>query len=178
EEPQPGTRPSGAPGAPGGPRSGPPAAEAIKRHVKAYPPLACSLPWEKFNGPLRTHNLLFRWTDDKFIRARGYSELVWKPSLVAAGVIPDAEKDARARKRFTTSRKEGLHQLRHYYASVMLAGGVSVKELAEYLGHADPGFTLRVYAHMMPGSHDRARKAIDDRLFRPRAVSGDQVATG
>ncbi|MGV9377533.1 hypothetical protein ACWDRB_17040 [Nonomuraea sp. NPDC003707] len=53
----------------------------------------------------------------------------------------------------------------------MLAGGVSVRDLAEYLGHADPGFTLRVYAHMMPGSHDRARKAIDDRLFRPREVS-------
>lgn len=69
------------------------------------------------------------------------------------------------------NRKEGLHQLRHYYASVMLAGGVSVKELAEYLGHADPGFTLRVYAHMMPGSHDRARKAIDDRLLGPRTVS-------
>ncbi|TDD56240.1 hypothetical protein E1286_02680 [Nonomuraea terrae] len=50
-------------------------------------------------------------------------------------------------------------------------GGVSVRELAEYLGHADPGFTLRVYAYMMPGSHDRARKAIDDRLFRPREVS-------
>nr|WP_204038875.1 tyrosine-type recombinase/integrase [Acrocarpospora phusangensis] len=69
------------------------------------------------------------------------------------------------------SRKEGLHQLRHYYASVMLAGAVSIKELAEYLGHADPGFTLRVYAHMMPGSHDRARQAIDDRLFRPRPIS-------
>jgi integrase len=48
----------------------------------------------------------------------------------------------------------------------MLAAGVSVKELAEYLGHADPAFTLRVYAHMMPGSHDRARRAIDERLFR------------
>ncbi|WP_055478094.1 tyrosine-type recombinase/integrase [Sphaerimonospora mesophila] len=147
------------------------AAEAIERHVKAHRPLVCSLPWEKPNGKLRTHNLLFRWTDDKFIRARGYSELVWKPALVAADVIPAPEKDSRARKRFTTSRKEGLHQLRHYYASVMLAGAVSIKELAEYLGHADPGFTLRVYAHMMPGSHDRARKAIDDRLFRPRAVS-------
>ncbi|GAA0952611.1 tyrosine-type recombinase/integrase [Nonomuraea longicatena] len=78
---------------------------------------------------------------------------------------------SRQRRRYTTSRKEGLHQLRYYYASVMLAGGVSVRELAEYLGHADPGFTLRVYAHMMPGSHDRARKAIDDRLFRPREVA-------
>ncbi|MCW2882837.1 MAG: integrase [Sphaerisporangium sp.] len=134
-------------------------------------PLVCTLPWEKLSGKPRTHNLLFRWTNDTFMKARSYNELVWKPAIAAAGVIPQPERDRRARRRFTTSRKEGLHQLRHYYASVMLAGGVSIKELAEYLGHADPGFTLRVYAHMMPGSHDRARKAIDDRLFRPRAAS-------
>ncbi|MEU7859384.1 site-specific integrase [Nonomuraea sp. NPDC049141] len=146
-------------------------AEAIKRHVATYPPLVCSLPWEKADGKLRTHNLLFRWTDDRYIRARSYSETVWKPALVRAGVIPAPDVDSRQRTRFTTSRKEGRHQLRHYYASVMLAGGVSVKELAEYLGHADPGFTLRVYAHMMPGSHDRARRAIDERFFRPYAAA-------
>ncbi|MEO3861771.1 site-specific integrase [Acrocarpospora sp. B8E8] len=146
-------------------------AAAIGQHIRAFAPLTCTLPWEKPNGKLRTQNLLFRWTDDKFIRARGYSELVWKPAIASAGIIPAPEKDSRARKRFSTSRKEGLHQLRHYYASVMLAGAVSIKELAEYLGHADPGFTLRAYAHMMPGSHDRARQAIDDRLFRPRPVS-------
>ncbi|GLX03011.1 tyrosine-type recombinase/integrase [Microtetraspora sp. NBRC 16547] len=66
---------------------------------------------------------------------------------------------------------QGLHQLRHYYASVMLTGGVAIRELAEYLGHVDPAFTLRVYAHMQPGSHERARRAIDDRLFRPRSVA-------
>ncbi|MGH9226493.1 MAG: hypothetical protein ACRD2W_22495, partial [Acidimicrobiales bacterium] len=31
----------------------------------------------------------------------------------------------------------------------------------EYLGHADPGFTLRVYAHLFPASEDRARKAVE-----------------
>ncbi|MFG2072279.1 tyrosine-type recombinase/integrase [Nonomuraea maritima] len=134
-------------------------------------PLVYSLPGEKLDGKPRTHNLLFRWTDDRYIRSRTYSETVWKPALVQARVIPPPDRDPRQRKRYTTSRKEGLHQLRHYHASVMLAGGVSVRELAEYLGHADPGFTLRVYAHLMPGSHDRARKAIDDRLFRPREVS-------
>ncbi|MBN6056411.1 site-specific integrase [Nonomuraea sp. RK-328] len=142
-------------------------AQAIRQHVSTCPPLTCSLPWEKVDGKLRTHNLLFRWTDDRFIKARNYSETVWKPALVAAGVIPAPAKDARTRSRYATSRKEGLHQLRHYYASVMLAGGVSVKELAAYLGHADPGFTLRVYAHMMPGSHDRARQTIDDRMCHP-----------
>jgi integrase len=48
----------------------------------------------------------------------------------------------------------------------MLAGGVSIKELAEYLGHADPAFTLRVYAHLLPSSHDRARQVINERFSR------------
>lgn len=29
---------------------------------------------------------------------------------------------------------------------------------------APPAFTLRVYAHMLPSSHDRARAVIDDRF--------------
>nr|WP_237745171.1 hypothetical protein [Kribbella catacumbae] len=47
-----------------------------------------------------------------------------------------------------------------------LADGVNIKELAEYLGHGDPGFTLRLYTHMLPSSHERARKAVDSRLAR------------
>ncbi|HEU4917250.1 MAG TPA: hypothetical protein VFV13_11890, partial [Acidimicrobiia bacterium] len=39
--------------------------------------------------------------------------------------------------------------------------GVSIRALAEYLGHSDPGFTLRVYAHLMPESEDRARAVVD-----------------
>ena len=59
-----------------------------------------------------------------------------------------------------------MHALRHYYASITLADGVNIKELAEYLGHGDPGFTLRLYTHMLPSSHERARKAVDTRLGR------------
>ncbi|EFL06992.1 predicted protein [Streptomyces sp. AA4] len=50
----------------------------------------------------------------------------------------------RGRSRYVTTRKEGTHQLRHCYASVRLAARVSIRELAEYLGHAEPVFTLRV----------------------------------
>lgn len=32
----------------------------------------------------------------------------------------------------------------------------SIKALAEYLGHYDPGFTLRTYTHLMPSSQARA----------------------
>jgi integrase len=82
----------------------------------------------------------------------------WKPALAKAGLIAAPVRDRRSR-RYVTTREEGIHQLRHYYASVMLAGGVSIKELAEYLGHSDPAFTLRVYAHMFPCSYDRARSS-------------------
>jgi integrase len=53
-----------------------------------------------------------------------------------------------------------MHALRHFYASVLLDAGESVKALAKYLGHSDPGLTLRVYAHLMPTSKERTRKAV------------------
>ena len=137
--------------------------QAAKRHIGKYPPQPFTLPWEKPGGKPHTCNVLFRWhTDGQHVKARNYSETVWKPALVKAGVIPAPGRDRRGRSRYVTTRKEGVHQLRHYYASVMLAGGVSIKELAEYLGHSDPAFTLRVYAHMLPSSHDRARVVIND----------------
>ncbi|WP_093168097.1 tyrosine-type recombinase/integrase [Sinosporangium album] len=54
-----------------------------------------------------------------------------------------------------------MHALRHHFASTLLHAGESIKALAEYLGHQDPGYTLRTYTHLMAGSEDRTRKAID-----------------
>jgi hypothetical protein len=54
-----------------------------------------------------------------------------------------------------------MHVLRHTYASVLPDAGESIKALAAYLGHADPGFTLRTYTHLLPTSEDRTRRAID-----------------
>ncbi|WP_049558122.1 tyrosine-type recombinase/integrase [Nonomuraea sp. SBT364] len=58
-------------------------------------------------------------------------------------------------------REHGIHALRHFYASVLLDGGENIKALSQYLGHHDPGFTLRTYTHLMPSSEDRTRKAVD-----------------
>ena len=41
---------------------------------------------------------------------------------------------------------------------------MNILAVAEYLGHSDPGFTLCVYAHLMPSSDDRARQAVDRAL--------------
>jgi len=40
-----------------------------------------------------------------------------------------------------------LHSLRHFAATELLAAGISPRDAAEMLGHADPSLTLRVYSH-------------------------------
>lgn len=69
-----------------------------------------------------------------------------------------------------------MHALRHFYASTLPAQGVSIKELATYLGHSDPGFTLRVYTHLVPSSHQRARLAVDTVFGRPGTGDGLEAA--
>jgi hypothetical protein len=86
-------------------------------------------------------------------------------------------KDARGRRQYKTDRDTGMHALRHYYASITLADGVNIKELAEYLGHGDPGFTLRLYTHMLPSSHEKARKAVDSGLSRLVSVAAHGAVT-
>ena len=38
---------------------------------------------------------------------------------------------------------------------------MDIRALSEYLGHHDPGFTLRTYVHLIPDADDRARQAVD-----------------
>jgi integrase len=52
------------------------------------------------------------------------------------------------------------HDLRHYYASVLLDAGESIVAVAERLGDT-PAMVLKVYGHLMPDSEDRTRRAID-----------------
>lgn len=61
-----------------------------------------------------------------------------------------------------------MHALPHFYASVLIDAGESVRAVADFRGHADPGFTLRVYAHLLPASEDRARRIVGDLLSGPR----------
>jgi hypothetical protein len=48
------------------------------------------------------------------------------------------------------TRRNVVHDLRHTAASVMLARGVTVAEVAAVLGHASPAVTAAVYSHLVP----------------------------
>jgi integrase len=53
-----------------------------------------------------------------------------------------------------------VHQLRHGHATLLLAQGVPMRVIADQLGHADPGFTARVYSHVVPSMQNAAVKGL------------------
>jgi integrase len=58
--------------------------------------------------------------------------------------------------------RPSLRSLRHGYASMLIGSCLDVVFMSRQLGHAYPGVTLKVYAHLFgPREHaDRARAAL------------------
>ncbi len=53
-----------------------------------------------------------------------------------------------------------FHDLRHHYASALIAAGCSIKAVQEALGHANASETLDTYSHLWPTDEDRIKDAI------------------
>ena len=54
-----------------------------------------------------------------------------------------------------------LHDLRHFYASGLIAAGCDVVTVQRSLGHAKATTTLNTYAHLWPTAEDRTRSAAE-----------------
>jgi integrase len=131
----------------------------LAAHLQAWPAVAVTLSTSPAGKP-ETHRLIVT-TRERTACDRTYvNRHVWKPALKQANM--------------PATRENGMHALRHHFATTLLEDGLNPKAVADWLGHADPGFTLRVYGHVMPASEDRAREAVD-RAFG-RGASGDSCA--
>jgi integrase len=137
-------------------------AARLKAHAKEYPPMPVTLPWGSSTGQPRTVQLYLYTTNGAALNRPTFNSRVWRPALRATGI--------------PRTRQNGMHVLRHTYASVLLDAGESIRALAAYLGHADPGFTLRTYTHLLPTSEDRTRRAIDQ-AFRDDPEPDDGLNT-
>lgn len=107
-------------------------ADALAQHLSQWPAPASGLIFSTTDGLPYTHN--------------HYGSGVFRGAVRRAG-LPST----------TTT-----HDLRHHFASVLLAAGESVVAVAEWLGHDDASLVLSTYGHLMPNSEERARKAIDE----------------
>ena len=59
-----------------------------------------------------------------------------------------------------------FHDLRHYYAGLLIRHGESVKVVQKRLGHKSAVETLDTNSHLWPDSEDRTREAVDEVLGR------------
>jgi integrase len=89
--------------------------------------------------------LVFTNDDGEAIRRTRFSD-VWRPAARVAGL----------------ELGQGMHALRHFYASLLIRAGCSVKVVQARLGHATAAETLDTYSHLWPDDEDRTRQAVDD----------------
>lgn len=94
--------------------------------------------------PPGPEGFVFTLEDGKPITRQAFGR-VWRPAAATADVPLGT----------------GMHALRHYYASLLIRYGESVKTVQARLGHASASETLDTYSHLWPDSDDRTRDAID-----------------
>jgi integrase len=114
---------------------------ALRQHLERFP-------------TRHPEQLVFTNDEGKGISRTWFSREIWRPAVAAAGA----------------RRGTGFHDLRHYYASLLIRHGESVKTVQHRLGHATAAETLDTYAHLWPDSEDRTRQAIDSVLSSPRTA--------
>lgn len=74
---------------------------------------------------------------------------------------PAGEMWRRARERSGVPEWATFHDLRHFYASLLIGRGCSVKAVQRRLGHQSAIETLDTYGHLWPDSDDETRNAVD-----------------
>ena len=66
-------------------------------------------------------------------------------------------------------KKMRFHDLRHSCASLLLANGVHLKQIQDWLGHSDFSTTANIYAHLDYSSKISSAQAMVGGMFLPDA---------
>lgn len=126
------------------PELGPVKTAASRRTIPLAPVVVDVMAEHLSTYPPGAHGLVFTLEDGSPITRSAFGHL-WRPVAAAAGVETGT----------------GLHALRHYFASLLIRHGESVKVVQARLGHASAAETLDTYSHLWPDSDDRTRDAIE-----------------
>jgi integrase len=122
---------------------------ALARHLEQFP-VAERLIWDKTSPrkPVqRPASLIFTTKTGAPVHPAWWSD-IWRDAADKAGI----------------PKGVGVHCLRHYYASLLIHEGKSVKYVQLAMGHATPMITLNTYAGMWPEEEGSTRSIIDAAL--------------
>ncbi|MDT3446737.1 tyrosine-type recombinase/integrase [Pseudofrankia sp. BMG5.37] len=164
--------------------------QALSRHVATFPPALVEIDeyTERAAGaPAKRTSvrLLYPGPDGAIMRRNRLIDSVWKPTVKAA----ERALRTRAAEERTTGHtaaadatdavadrlagKVDFHELRHFYASLLIHAGESVKVVQARLGHKSAVETLDTYGHLWPDNEEGTRAAVDGALG---AASADKTA--
>ncbi|MGN7136429.1 site-specific integrase [Streptomyces pseudogriseolus] len=133
------------------------AVAAVAEHLQAFPPAEVEIEDRTDPRKPRTRKarLLFVSETGDPIR-RGSWAKVW------ARMVKRADKElAAAGSQLRVPEDTTTHDLRHFYASVLIRHGASVKKVQRRLGHAKPSITLDLYVHLYEDDEDTTAILID-----------------
>ena len=75
-------------------------------------------------------------------------------------------------------RRVRFHDLRHSYASLLIAQGESLAYIRDQPGHSSIQLTVDTYGHLIPGANRQAVDRLDDATIRnPDATEKEEGAT-
>jgi integrase len=95
---------------------------------------------------------------------------VLAPAAIAVGLSEEVEgEDGKPRTKSAIS----FHTFRHTCASLLFEAGKDVKQVQEWLGHGDPGFTLRTYVHLLDNGVGSAEFFDSVLTASPRSVASE-----
>jgi integrase len=122
------------------------ALDALAAHLATRP--AAPVPCHRLNprGEVveALEPLVFTTLHGAPVRRQTFNN-AWVDALARAGLTPGTH----------------FHALRHYYASMLIAGGEDVKVVQVRLGHASARETLDTYGHLWPDRDGRTRDVVD-----------------
>ncbi|MEJ3653827.1 tyrosine-type recombinase/integrase [Actinomycetes bacterium KLBMP 9759] len=126
-----------------------PTADALAWHLREHPVVADEVSDEldRRSPTARPAELLFTNGQSRPIHRASWSH-DWAPAAREAG-LPE---------------RTGYHCLRHYFATLLIHAGASVKTVQMALGHSTPTVTLNEYVGLWPDQIDRTRTLVEDSL--------------
>lgn len=147
-------------------------ATALKQRAEAYAPVPLEVLDTTGRKPRqRIAHLVFTGRERGPI-SRGSWSLVWDKLVKAADALL-VERESRLR----VPDDATLHDFRDFYASVLIAGGASVKVVQRRLGHSKPSITLDTYTGLWDNAPDTTADVVDAVLLpgkRPASATVEE----
>ncbi|MFJ9939327.1 tyrosine-type recombinase/integrase [Streptomyces erythrochromogenes] len=152
--------------------------DGLAAHLARFPVREVEI-WDRTDPRkphLRKAKLLFVNEQREAIRRGAWSH-IWDVAVRNANAALAAQHEAALAAWVAAGRPEGeepspvevpagatMHDLRHFYASLLIKHRESVKTVQRRLGHSKPSITLDIYTHLWPDEEDTTRAAVEAAL--------------